>query len=437
MKLNDFFDSLDISQTDELIKGGMPENDLPSSAYGKIQRSVMKKAGLSKGFKPKILLIAAICASFAVVFTAFTVLYIKNGDSDNHGFTGGESASETEPVTDEINDDIPVGDDLVMGDMLVDGGVLWIDDGIDGEGDSDGEREPDADILPSAPDDDVPEDVPEADETVSVDEEICDDTENESVIIDKNAVYVQYEGLSVTEKLKAVYSNQNYDGKYIAVLVKLANEPTQEFLKAEKKLERLDGELSRVRNTIEQLSELLRYGDDIAKWQIGENDDIIDGEKYQSLTEHIGDLADIYIIDGVFLKQDAEEKMSEYCLEEIRLEKECEQATLEYERANNIKLVSSKALTEYFISIGFSAERTDRNNSTIVMIKHGDLVRIRSAIDESSEYSSNEFLFSIARISDKAVYSSDDDKIPTEETTCVSAEETDLMEETAVQIYEE
>lgn len=435
MKLNDFFDSLDITRTDELIKGGMPENDLPSSAYGKIQRSVMKKAGLSKGFKPRILLIAAICASFAVIFTAFAVFYIKNADNDNHGFTGGESASETEPVTDEINDDIPAGDDLVMGDMLVDGGVLWIDDGIDGEGDSDGEREPDADILPSAPNDDVPE----AEETVSVDEEICDDSENESVIIDKNAVYVQYEGLSVTEKLKAVYSNQNYDGKYIAVLVKLANEPTQEFLKAEKKLEGLHEELDQVRNTIEQLSELLRYGDDIAKWQIGENDDIIDGEKYQSLTEHIGDLADIYIIDGVFLKQDAEEKMSEYCLEEIRLEKECEQATLEYERVNNIKLVSSKALTEYFISIGFSAERTDRNNSTIVMIKHGDLVRIRSAIDESSEYSSNEFLFSIARISDKAVYSSDDDKIPTEETTCVSAEEADMdiMEETAVQIYEE
>ena len=433
MKLEDFFDSLDITRTDELIKGGMPENELPKSAYDKIQKSVMKKAGISKGFKIKILLIAAVCASFAVIFTAFAVFYIKNADNDNHGFTGGESASETEQSTDEKNDILHIGDDLVMGDMLVDGGVLWIDDDVEDEEDPDGEREPAADILPSIPN----EDVPEADETVSVDEEICDDTENESVIIDTNAVYVQYEGLSVTEKLKAVYSNRNYDGRYIAVLVKLANEPTQEFLKAEKKLERLYDELDQVRDTIERLSTLLHYGEYLAEYQIGGNGVMLDEKKYQSITEYIGDLADIYITDGVFLKHEAEEKMSEYCLEEIRLEKECEQATLEYERANNIKLVSSKALTEYFISLGFSAERTDKNNSTIVMVKYGDLARIRSAIDGSFEYSSEEFLFSIAKITDKAVYSSDNDKIPTEETTCVSAEETDLMEETAVQIYEE
>ena len=61
MKLEDFFDSLDITRTDELIKGGMPENELPKSAYDKIQKSVMKKAGISKGFKIKILLIAAVC----------------------------------------------------------------------------------------------------------------------------------------------------------------------------------------------------------------------------------------------------------------------------------------------------------------------------------------------------------------------------------------
>lgn len=387
MRLEEIFNSLDVNETDELICAGIPLDDLPDDAYDKIKKMTMKKTRSAYNFKVKKWLTVAVCAAIAVTFTAFSVFFINNNGKDN------DSGGILPPAESGCDTDVSDGGDS---------DELWYN-GIIGE-----EAEGDDEITPSDPEPDMtPEDdLPSVDEETFVAEEILpalpDDGNGDGDF--SSAALVEYDGMTVTEQLRTVFKDPKYSDKYIAVLIKLTDEMSKELLRAQEKLAALENDLDEYRNMIDKLCALLRNGDDLARGEEAIADGTFSEAEYKEMINYIGSIADYYIVDGVFRFDEVNEKIDLLFREEEKTEKAHWEATLEYEKLNDVKLIPSKELTEYFIELGFNAQEAVKNNFTIVMLRQDDLTSLRDAVIASGEYSIGELTFSIAHMSDSKAY---------------------------------